>query len=393
MPKQLMFQNEQSIRTWLMRRDALLPIVAVVCLLVLLVVGDLLMYSASLRQDAAAVGDPWYSVRVHTAQAILALGMLAVVTTLPMAWWRRNATLLLVFAGVSALLPFFPELGVRAGGAVRQVVLGPLRWEPGLILAIGVLVWSSAMFARRPLGLRRRGFAIAVVGAALLIALGQPDFSLIPLMLVPIGMQAWRAGVEGKRALVLAGVLGLLVAVSAGLQPYIARRVEAWLYPQKTARYVGRDYLLLQQGVAAGGALGAGYKQGKYVVQTGNAKTDYFFGHVVEELGLLRALMLLLLYVPILLLGIRVSERAHDRFVALVGTGAATFILTAVAVHIAVSLRLMPVTAIHLPFMSFGGTSLVANILAFGMLLAADRSVSLKSSVSSEEDTAPVALP
>jgi cell division protein FtsW len=381
--------REQSIRAWLMRKDAFLPLTAVVCLLALLVVGDLLLYSAAERQDTLALGDPWYSVRVHTTQSVLALGMLAVVATLPMAWWRRNAGLLLGFAGVAALLPFFPETGIKSGGAVREVALGPLRWEPGLILALGVLVWSAAMFARRPLGLKRRGFAVAIVTAAIVVALGQPDFSLIPLMLVPLGMQAWRAGVQGKRALVLAAVLTAAVAVSAALQPYVARRVEAWLYPQRTAHYVGRDYLLLQQGVAAGGALGAGYGQGKYVVQTGNAKTDYFFGHVVEELGLLRGLALLLLYVPILLLGVRVAERAHDRFVALLGTGAATFILTAVAVHIAVSLRLMPVTAIHLPFMSFGGTSLVASILAFGILLAADRSVNMQSSVGPEEETAP----
>lgn len=368
-----------------------LPVAAVICVVGLLVIGDLLLFSASGRQDALQLGDAWTSVRVHSAQSVLALGLLAVVSTLPVSWLRRNATLLAAFGMVAAVLPFLPQVGVRSGGAVREVALGPLRWEPGLILALMVSIWSAATFARRPLGTRRRLLAVGVVALALVLALAQPDFSLVPLILVPVAMQAWRAGLEGRRAVALALALGLIVGLSAALQPYIARRVEAWLHPEKTARYVGRDYLLLQQGVAAGGAMGAGYGHGKYVVQTGNAKTDYFFGHIVEELGFVRAGLLLLLYVPILLLGIRVAEKAHDRFVALLGTGMASFVLTAVAVHIAVSLRLVPVTAIHLPFMSFGGTSIVAAIVAFGLLLAADRSRKLKSAVGADEDTNPTA--
>lgn len=387
-----MKQTLRDIINRLFTNERTLPVLAVACVVALLVVGDVLLFTASGRQDALQLGDAWTSVRVHSAQAVLALGLLAVVSTLPVSWLRRNANLLAAFGVVAAALPFLPQVGVRAGGAVREVALGPLRWEPGLILALMVSIWSAATLAKRPLGTKRRLLAVAVVALALTLALAQPDFSLVPLMLVPVGMQAWRAGLEGRRAVALALALGAVVAFSAALQPYIARRVEAWIHPERTARYVGRDYLLLQQGVAAGGAMGAGYGQGKYVVQTGNAKTDYFFGHMVEELGLVRAGLLLLFYVPILLLGIRVADRSRDRFVALLGTGMASFVLTAVAVHIAVSLRLVPVTAIHLPFMSFGGTSIVAAIVAFGLLLAADRGRDQKSAIGTDEDTNPTVL-
>lgn len=257
------------------------------------------------------------------------------------------------------------------------------------MLALAVVLWAAAILARRPLGVRRRAVAVGVVLAALSVALVQPDFSLIPLMLVPIGMQAWRARLHGRQALPLALALGLLILAAAAFHPYVTRRVAGWMRPQQTARSEGRDYVLLRQAMQAGGLWGAGYGRGRYVIQTGAAKSDYFFGHAVEELGLVRASLLLVLYLPILWLGARVSERARDRFVALLGTGMAAYILTAVLIHVAVSLRLIPVTAIHLPFYSFGGSSLITSTLALGLLLAAYRAIARGSSVGPSEETEP----
>jgi cell division protein FtsW len=370
----------------------LLAFIAVGCVFLLVVSGEVLLFTASGRQDALVAGDRWASVRIQTVQAILSFGLLGLMSTIPLQRMRRWANPILVLGILAAVLPFFPDIGIRSGGATREVALGPLRWQPGLILTLTVVMWTAGMFARRPLGVRQRWFSVGVVALAIVLALLQPDFSLVPLILLPVAMQALRAGIEGKRALILAVTVGLMIGGTAALHPYVTRRVDGWLHPERTAKFVGRDYLLLQQGVASGGFVGSGYGQGKYVVQTGAAKTDYFFGHMVEELGLIRAMIILSLYLPILWLGLRVALRARDRFVALVGTGMAVYLLSAVAVHAAVSLRWIPVTAIHLPFLSFGGTPLVTSMAAMGILLSANRALTSPSIVGPDEDTTAVRL-
>lgn len=375
-----------------LNESTLLAVTAVVCVVLLVTASAVLMLSASGRQDLLLTGDRGFSVRIQTAQAILSFVLLGLMATLPMARLRRWSHYILFLGIMAAILPFFPELGIRSGGATREVALGPLRWQPGLILTLTVVIWTASMFARRPLGVRQRWFSVGVVAVSLVLALLQPDFSLVPLILIPIAMQALRAGIENKRALLLAITVGLMIGATAALHPYVTRRVDAWLHPERTAKFVGRDYLLLQQGVANGGLAGTGYGRGKYVVQTGAAKSDYFFGHMVEELGWIRALGILLLYLPILLIGMRVAARARDRFVALMGAGMATYLLTAVAVHVAVSLRLIPVTAIHLPFLSFGGTPLVTSMAALGILLSANRTLDRRSEISPDEDTTAITM-
>lgn len=375
-----------------MRPGWILAAVAVACTVAMYLVGAWLVASAAGRADAMLYGDKFHSVKLHAMQSGLAMVLMGAVAWLPASLLRRIAPVGLLAGLGFAWLTIGSPFGVRSGGATREVVLGPIRWEPGQMLVLAIVLWAAAMLARRPLGLRRRAMAVTVVLVALGVAFLQPDFSLIPLMLVPIGMQAWRARLHGRQALPLALGLGLLIVVAAAFHPYVTRRVAGWMRPQQTARYEGRDYVLLRQAMKAGGLWGAGYGRGRYVIQTGAAKSDYFFGHAVEELGLVRAWLLLLLYVPIFGLGAWVSERARDRFVALLGTGMAAYILTAVLIHVAVSLRIIPVTAIHLPFFSFGGSSLVTSTLALGFLLVANRAITHNSPMGPSEDTSPACV-
>ncbi len=359
----------------------------VLATLFLFILGQLFVLSASRPHDSSHYGDALYSMRIHFAQGMIALVLVGLSSLLQVDRLRRWGPWLALPAFAFALLPFVPGFGIRSGGALRDASLWGFVWQPGPILVVALLVWTAAIFSRRPLGRLRRYGAMLLVSAAMLIAVLQPDFSLIALLLVPVAAQAWRAGIRGKRAVRLVLLLTGLVVLLGVLHPYIGRRVGGWLDPSGTRYDAGRDYVLLEKGTHAGGWTGVGYGRGQHVVRTRNAKDDYLFAHLIEETGLLRAFPVLLLYLPVLLVGIRIGWVARNRFVALLGIGLAGFILTAVGVHVAVNLRLMPVTAIHLPFLSFGGSTLVATALALGLLLSANRTVAQTSPEGPEEDT------
>ncbi len=367
-----------------------MPGLAVASVILLTAASCALLFSAASQGEVARYDDAFHTVYRQLGQAAAGLIVLALLALLPVRRLRKLAPWGVAGGLLMAVLPFVPALGIRSGGAVRQFSLGALRWEPGQILVVTLLVWTASVLVRRPLGQVRRFVSVGIVAAGLLISMLQPDFSLLPLILVPVAMQAWLSGVRGRRALQLVIAVTVVVVGAAVVNPYIGRRVDGWMRPQATAHEAGRDYVLLQRGVSSAGALGAGYGKGRHVVRTGEAKSDYLFAHAVEELGFLRAFGLLMLYLPVLLLGIRAVFVRGPTFAGLVGVGMAGYILTAVGVHAAVNLRLVPVTAIHLPFLSFGGASLVASMAALGLLIAVNREPEAKPSAAKVESGVPL---
>jgi cell division protein FtsW len=352
-------------------RTALLGAAAAATIL-LLAAGGFLVASAMGAHDLQAHGNAAFTLRLHLRHAVLALFAFLAAAFLPVAILARGALALALAGLVGALLLFVPGLGVRSGGALREVAVGSLLWEPGQLLALAMIVWGAFMFSRRPLGVRRRYLSVVVVGLGIVLAVVQPDFSLIPLILAPLALQGWRAGLRGRRAALWALGMSGVVLAAALFQPYIVRRVDAWIEPQVVRYETGRDYLIMQEGVREGGAWGVGYGQGRHLVKTREAHTDYLFAHALEELGWVRGLLLLLLFLPVFLLAVR-SWRLPDRFAALLALGMSAYIGTAGVIHVLVSLRLVPVTAIHMPFLSYGATALVTSAVAMGILVSANR--------------------
>ena len=348
-------------------------ITAMVCTIVLLLTGHALLYSATSVSDATAFGTPWRTVTIHFLQSLAGLVLLTALFLMPLSKLRRLVPYLLLAAVAASLLLFLPFTGVKSGGAVRHVALGFLRWEPGQVLAVTLILWSALVFSRRPLGSRRRMISLFIVGLALVIAILQPDFSLVALILVPIAGQSLVAGLRLPRAARLALGMGVLILILAALHPYITRRVDGWRHTQATLYDAGYDYVLLQRGVSSGGAWGKGLGQGEHIRKTGVAKSDYLVAHAFEELGVFRALLLLALYLPIFLLGLRAARIHRRSFLGLTGVGMAGYILTAATIHTAVSLRIIPVTAIHMPFLSYGGSSLIMSMAALGLLISVNR--------------------
>jgi cell division protein FtsW len=271
---------------------------------------------------------------------------------------RAAFPLALALLGLS-ILTLVPGVGVRFGGARRQIGVGPLVFQPTILLVASLPLLVAAR-ARRPL------LALAVAALGGLVCLAQPNFGHLGTLFATL--LGALAGLGARRALRAVSLVFLACGPLALSFPYVRWRVASFLQPALT-----RDTRALEAISAGAGALGVGYGGGVDKALLSAAPTDYMFATAVEELGWLGGAALLALLLGCARLAWSLAP-AHDRALRAAAGGTAAFLLFPAAVHVAVCLRLFPVTGIHLPFLSYSGSSVVALICALSVLLGLARS-------------------
>lgn len=288
----------------------------------------------------------------------------------------RRANLAVFCAGLFLLL-LTPLYGNEVKGAVRWVSLGPISVQASEIIKPSFAVLSAWLFAKAHAERQFRwhaacGGLFALIGALLIT---QPDLGQTVVLTGIWGAQVILAGLP----LLLLGLLGVLAV--AGLYgayvflPHVTSRVDRFMSPEKGDTYqVSRSLEAFQ----SGGWIGTGPGQGTVKMQLPDAHTDFIFAVAGEEMGLIFCLLLVGLFAFIVLRGMSRLEKDHDLFVLLAGTGLlAQFGLQAV-INMASALHLMPTKGMTLPFVSFGGSSLLALGYGMGIVLALTRRRALK---------------
>lgn len=271
----------------------------------------------------------------------------------------------------------------REGETTRQwIALGPVSIQPSeVVKVLLVLFFASYLAEYRPVlsarhlparvQLRALGPVLVVLGFSLALLAVQRDFGAAMLYFAIVAVMLYAAT---ARADLVAGSGALfLLGMAAAYQwlPHVRTRVEIWWDPWAQAS--GRGYQLVQSlfGLAGGGLTGRGLGRGSPDLVPA-AHTDFIFIAVGEELGYAGALALLLLFLLLIHRGIRIALRAPTHFTRLVATGVATVLGVQTLVILAGTLRLVPLTGVTLPFVSYGGSSIVSNFILLGMLLAMD---------------------
>jgi cell division protein FtsW len=308
--------------------------------------------------------------------AALALGLLGggVAGRLPLSAWHALAPLGWV---VGALLLLATELfGVEVNGAQRWLEIPGtgFRFQPVEPVKIATLVAVAAAVARRDgkheLGPRRALVALLLVAVPIAFLLRQPDLGNAIVLAGLSGMLVLAAGTP-IRQLVLPGLLG-----AGGIAAYIAtndyawRRVVAFLNPWDQAQGAGFQLVQSFTAFGAGGLFGAGLGNGRQkLFYLPEGHTDFILALVAEELGLLGVLFVLGAFAALWIAGTRVARAAPDRFALLLAFAMTSLLALPAAVNAAVVMGLLPTKGLTLPFLSYGGTSLISSCVALGILL------------------------
>jgi cell division protein FtsW len=341
---------------------------------ILNLLGLLMVLSASQVTSLYKYGSSWYQFERQFLW--LLIGSVALVISMRIDYhrWRRWVTPGLVISGGLMVAVLVPGLGVDANGASRWLGYGQFSIQPSELAKLAMILFAADLLARRADKVHdwritlRPVMTVFLVFAALLML--QPNLGTAMILAAIVLVMLFVAGVDTKPLAVTVGMLGAAATAFAFLEPFRFRRLMAFRNPWADPLNTGFQTIQSQVGLANGGLLGTGLGEGR--AKWGflpEAHTDFIFAIIGEELGLLGALTVVALFVALGLLGVRTALRAPDRFGMLLATGVTAWILVQAFINVGACVGVLPITGVPLPFVSYGGSSLIFTMAATGLLL------------------------
>jgi len=354
-----------------MRRGELESRILILVTLALVAFGIVMVYSATSASAAVGGANPNYYLERQGMYAVLGIVLMVVAQR----WDYRRLRLLaptLVLVSIVLLLAVL-AVGPAVNGARRWISLGPAVFQPSELAKLSLAVWAAAYLTRHPAPrslkeLARPIGALAGVYCVLLVV--EPDLgTAIALMLMLAAMllvAGTPMGVLGP-ALGLAGALG---TIAIWLEPYRRARFFAFLHPWHDAQGTGFQIVQAMIGMGSGGIFGVGLGQGvQKIFYLPEAHTDMMLANIGEELGLLGVTAVIGAYMLFAYAGLRVALGCRDPFGKRLAVGLTVLVCGQAVVNVAAVMGVAPLTGIPLPFLSYGGSSLVVLLASVGILL------------------------
>ncbi len=317
--------------------------------------------------------DPYYFIKRQALYAVLGLGALLLGSSINYHYWKRLVYPILLLSLLSLILVFVPGIGAKVRGAARWLKLGPLTLQPSEFAKLAMVIFLAYSLARKQEKMKyfAIGFLPHMLVAGLFIGLigKEPDFgTAVTLALITLIMLL----VGGTRVtyIFFAGLLGTLLAVFAVLRdPKKFARILSFLDPWKHGQDVGYQLKQSLLAIGSGGFLGLGPGQSRAkLFYLPDAHTDFILAIFSEELGFIGVLLILAFFALLVYRGLLVSLRAPDAFGSFLALGLTLIIGLQAAINMGVVTGLFPTKGLSLPFLSYGGSNLLTNLLAVGIL-------------------------
>ncbi len=350
-------------------------IVLISAVLILVTVGMVMMFSASMvRGESHYEQAEHFLVRQLIWLLFISLPIAIVCARIDLAWVRKIALPAAAFCIVFLVLVRIPGIGREINGSWRWIRFGPFAIQPSEFAKLGVILSSAWWISRRRRYMHtfKRGFLVPVLGIGLfaVLLMAAPDFGTTMLVGAVVFILLY---IGGARFFWLLGVIALGVgslAFMLVLIPNRRERIMAFLDPEAHSQGAGWQLINAKCAFAAGGewgvGLGSSIQKQFYLPE---AHTDFIFPIIGEELGLIATACVLLLFVVIFICGLRIAERANDDFGRFTALGITLMLTLQAMINLAVVTGSMPTKGIALPFISYGGSSLLVCFAMIGILV------------------------
>jgi len=347
---------------------------------ILVVWGLISVYSASVVISLENYGHPYYYL---IKQAIsLGIGILAWLITQYIDYHKlkRFAPLFLLLSVIFLVLVLLPikSISPSIGGAKRWLFFGPINFQPSELVKIFFIVFLASWLSSRREEISNflKGtlpFWI-LIGLVSLLVLLQPDLGTALILLGTGLILYFIAGARWPHFLLILIVGAVLVIILSLSSPYRMHRLLAFFNPSVDPLGVGYHSRNISIAVGSGGLWGQGFGNSKQkYFYLPEAHTDSIFAVIAEELGFVRALFIPLLFALLVWRGILISQKAPDEFGRFLAIGITAWFALQAMINLGGMLGVLPLTGVPLPFMSYGGTSLVISLIAMGILLNISR--------------------
>jgi cell division protein FtsW len=343
--------------------------------LLLVMFGVVMVYSASAVYAGARLGDPLWFLKRQAAGALIGLVALLLAMKVGYRGLEPLAVPLLLVSIALLVCVHVPGLGHSAGGATRWLRLGPIAFQPSELAKIALVLWLARSLARKQE--RMKLFAVGFLPHLLMLAVVcgvlmlEPDFGTTVVVCAVTFALLFVAGARLGHLLAVAGAAAPVAGLLIWKSPYRIQRVLTFLDPWKDPRGHGYQTVESLLGFGAGGSFGVGLGEShQKLFFLPAAHTDFILSIVGEELGFAGVAAVLLLFAFVFWRGVRAAYAAADAFGCWVALGLTLLLGIEVLINAGMALALLPTKGMALPFLSYGMSSVIASCAAAGILLS-----------------------
>lgn len=355
-----------------------LIVFATICLIIL---GTVMIYSASSPIAAENYGSHTYFLKKHLIMLFLGMISMSIGFFIPLQVLRKQAFPMLVVIFILLLFVGFSNFGVESKHATRWLNLFGFRFQPSEFAKPVIILFVASYIER--IGYKLRLFLdgllpiLAIVGLLCLVLLRQPDFGTAVTVGLTVLVMLFVAGARMKHISLLLGS-GMIGAYFLIMNvPYRRNRVLAflnpWSDPQGKGFQIIQSFIAFKRGGIQGQGLGDGTQKLLYLPE---AHTDFIYSVIAEELGFLGCIAVIFLFAILTFRGLALAIKIRDTFGSMLALGLTTLFGIQAFFNMGVVMGLLPTKGLTLPFVSYGGSALVANMFSIGLLLSLSATVS-----------------
>lgn len=348
--------------------------------------GLMAVFSASAPEALHSYHDATMFLRKQTIAAIIGLFCMYLISRYDYRRLKKWCWPISIVAIFMLALTLVPGLSTTANGSSRWINIGPLQFQPSEIAKVASILLIASGLSKYFWWQRQMLFRIATILVMAAIVLKQPDLGSTLMILSGMGILLFVSGTNS--ILILTGLSSGAVLVWHKIveTPYQMARIESWLNPYLHPQAQGWNIIQAQLAIGSGGWFGLGFGrslQKLHYLPVQHA--DFIFAVIAEEIGLVGCVALIGLFVAFAYYGFQTAHQARTLFGRLLAIGITSSISIQAMVNMMVTTGLLPVTGITLPFVSFGGTSLVVTLAMVGILLSVSRDSGVEENSEDEE--------
>jgi len=345
-----------------------------VLVLALVGFGIVMVYSTTAILAGDRFQDPYFFLKRQALYAGIGFVVMVFMMLFPYPVLRRFAYPILGFCVLSLIAVLIPGIGHRAGGAMRWIRIQGFSFQPSELSKLGLVIFLAYFLTKKEEKIRSFSFTflptLLLSGLVIVLVLKEPDFGAATFLTAMVFLLLF---VSGARVIYIAGSFLLAAPVAYYFlmsAAYRYKRLLSFIRPWEDVR--GASFQIIQSFLSfgSGGLFGLGLGEGRQKLFFLPAPhTDFIFSVIGEELGLFGALALVLVFLIITLRGLHIAHSIEDRFGTFLALGITLMIALQAVINMGVVLGLLPTKGLTLPFISYGGTSLITNLAGVGILL------------------------
>ncbi|NCA67778.1 MAG: putative lipid II flippase FtsW [Clostridia bacterium] len=344
----------------------------IVCTLSLSLLGLLMLYSASSYSAHLTYGDAFYFVKKQAIALFIGVVCMFALANFKIEKLIKLRYPILIVSFVLLIIIFIPAVGVENYGAKRWINLGFMTMQPSEVAKFGYVIFCAAYISKKGTHTFKNMLPVLLIGAAICVLLMlEPNMSITICVGAVMLMLLFAGGAKAKHFATLFVPTAALIPVMIIMEPYRLQRIMAFIDPWAAPKAEGYQLIQSYYALGSGGFFGVGLfnSRQKYLFLP-FAESDFIFSIIGEELGFIGCVAVILVFLYMIYLGYSIASKANSRYAAILAFGITSIIAVQSVLNIAVVSGAVPPTGLPLPFLSYGGSSLVCFTSAIGILLS-----------------------